>query len=196
MTDEYISVKDRIISASIDIISDAGLISLNTKTISMRTNIREDMLYRYYSNTDEILEDIVDYYFRFDSSIFNTLKSKESSYIEKIYMYLDAFGSYYNSYYTLSAIMLQYEVLLHNTVTREKILNGYSIRRSFLIDTFSAAIEQKEITDTFTPEQLADTVMGLVQINTLNRRMFNYKTSLKEELKEIMDKWINNLLIK
>ena len=196
MTEEFISVKDRIISASIDIISDAGLMSLDTKNISRRTNITEAMLYRYYSNTDEILSDIIDYYFRFDSSIFSTLKSRDSSNIEKIYMYLDAYGSYYNSYYSLSAIMLQYEFLLHNTVVREKVVNGYLTRRNFLVGIFKSAIEEKEIADTFTPEQLADIIMGLVQVNTLNRRMVNYKNSLKEELKDIADKFLNDLLLK
>ncbi len=196
MTEEFISVKDRIISASIDIISDAGLMSLDTKNISRRTNITEAMLYRYYSNTDEILSDIIDYYFRFDSSIFSTLKSRDSSNIEKIYMYLDAYGSYYNSYYSLSAIMLQYEFLLHNTVVREKVVNGYLTRRNFLVGIFKSAIEENEIADTFTPEQLADIIMGLVQVNTLNRRMVNYKNSLKEELKDIADKFLNDLLLK
>ena len=111
-------------------------------------------------------------------------------------MYLDAYGSYYNSYYSLSAIMLQYEFLLHNTVVREKVVNGYLTRRNFLVGIFKSAIEEKEIADTFTPEQLADIIMGLVQVNTLNRRMVNYKNSLKEELKDIADKFLNDLLLK
>ena len=65
-----------------------------------------------------------------------------------------------------------------------------------MVGIFKSAIEEKEIADTFTPEQLADIIMGLVQVNTLNRRMVNYKNSLKEELKDIADKFLNDLLLK
>ena len=47
MIGDFISARDRIISASIDIISDAGLESLTIPKISMRTNINEMMIYSY-----------------------------------------------------------------------------------------------------------------------------------------------------
>ena len=87
MTEEFISVQDRIISASIDIVSDAGLASLNYRNISLKTNISEDMLYKYYSSTDEILVDIVNSYFKFDKSIIKTIDSKESTYVEDWFLY-------------------------------------------------------------------------------------------------------------
>ena len=90
------------------------------------------MLYRYYSNTDEILSDIVDYYFRFDNAVFNTVMSLDSTYVDKLHMYIEDFASYYGNYQALSAIMMQYEELLHNTTVRDKIESGYLNRYSFL----------------------------------------------------------------
>ena len=129
MTDDFISARDRIVSASIDIISDAGLASLTIKNISMRTNIREDMLYKYYSNTDEILIDIVQSFFRFDNAMMKTASAKNVSNVEKILLFNDALISYYDSYYSVSAIMLQYEELLHNISTREIVESGYNNRK-------------------------------------------------------------------
>ena len=54
LTEDFISARDRIVSASIDIISDAGLASLTIPIISMRTNINEMMIYKYYSDTDAL----------------------------------------------------------------------------------------------------------------------------------------------
>ena len=89
MTEEFISIQDRIISASIDIISDAGLDSLNYKNIALKTNISEDMLYKYYYDTNEILIDIVKTYFKFDKSIIKTISAKNVSSVEKIGFFMD-----------------------------------------------------------------------------------------------------------
>ena len=183
MTDDFISARDRIVSASIDIVSDAGLASLTIKNISMRTNIREDMLYKYYSNTDEILIDIVNGFFRFDNAMMKTASSRNVSYVEKILLFNDALISYYDSYYSVSAIMLQYEELLHNISTREIVETGYNNRRQFLVDLFDGAIKANEIRKGYTAESLADLLLGIIHICTFNRRVMNRKRSLKDEIK-------------
>lgn len=193
MIEEFVSAKDRIISASIDIISDAGLESLTIKNISMRTNMSEDMIYKYCSNTDEILVEVVTTYFMFDKRFFKTLETKRVSYMEKVKLYVDSYSSYYNSYYSLSSIMLQYEELLHNTKTRETTEKGYTLRREGLIILFKGAKENKEIEVDYSPEQLADLLLGLFIVCSLNRRVFPSRRSYKEEITILYDKWIKTL---
>ena len=193
MTEEFVSAKDRIISASIDIISDAGLDSLTVRNISMRTNMTEPMIYKYCSNTDEILTDVVTTYFKFDSSIFKTIDTKDVSFMDKIYLYVDAYSSYYNSYYSLSVIMLQYEELLHNTHTREIVEKGYNFRREGLTKLFEGALEKGEIQVDYTAEQLADLLLGIFIVCSLNRRVIQRRKSYKEEINILYDKWIKTL---
>ncbi len=196
LTEDFISARDRIVSASIDIISDAGLFSLTMKNISMRTNISEPLIYKYYSNTDEILCDIVEDYFRFDNGIFKTISSKDEPGVKKVLLYVDAISAYYNSYYSISALMLQYEELLHNTNTREIIEYGYNNRRDFLVNLFKEAEKNKELKDELVPERLADTLIGLIHISILNRRVMNRRKSLKEDInlnvKQLMKTIVNN----
>ena len=73
MNEEFISVQDRILSSAIDLISDAGLALLSFANISMRVNIPEAMIYKYYSDVNELLQDIVKTYFKFDKGIFKTI---------------------------------------------------------------------------------------------------------------------------
>ena len=193
LTEEFVSARDRIVSASIDIISDAGLASLTIKNISMRTNMTESMIYKYCSNTDEILVDVVTTYFKFDGSIFKTIDTRDVSYMDKIYIYVDAYSSYYNSYYSLSAIMLQYEELLHNTYTREIVEKGYNFRRECLTKLFEGALENKEIEVDYTAEQLADLLLGIFIVCSLNRRVIQRRKTYKEEINIIYDKWIKTL---
>ena len=108
MIEEFVSAKDRIVSASIELISDAGLSSFTIPNISRRTNISEMMIYKYYSNTDEILQDIVSIYFKFDKGILKTLEASESSYVDKIRGFVEAYASYYNSYYSISNTEFKY----------------------------------------------------------------------------------------
>ncbi len=194
MTEEFISVTDRIISASIDIISDAGLESLTTANISMRTNLNEVMIYKYFTDTDEILKEVVATYFKFDKSIFRTLLSRNGSYLSRIRDYVEAYSSYYNSYYSLSAIMLQYEELLHNTHTREMVESGFLERRKGLIELFQGAIDNSEIAlADVTAENMADYLMGIFIVCTLNRRVMPRVRSYKEELVSMYLLWIKSI---
>ena len=194
MTEEFISVTDRIISASIDIISDAGLESLTTANISMRTNLNEVMIYKYFTDTDEILKEVVATYFKFDKSIFRTLLSRNGSYLSRIRDYVEAYSSYYNSYYSLSAIMLQYEELLHNTHTREMVESGFLERRKGLIELFQGAIDNSEIAlSDVTAENMADYLMGIFIVCTLNRRVMPRVRSYKEELVSMYLLWIKSI---
>ena len=196
MTEEYISAQDRIINASIEIISDSGLGSLSFKNISFKTNISEDMLYKYYLDIDEILYDVVSSYFKFDQSIFKTITSRDSGYIDKIEKYIDAFGSYYNSYYSLSAIMLHYEELLHNVKIREIVELGYTNRKDFLTEQFENAKKASEIITNIDSSTLADTLLGYTLICTLNRRMKPYKKSIKDEMLAFYRAWISTMKVK
>lgn len=193
MIEEFISARDRIIAASIDIISDSGLVSLTFPNISFRTNMSEMMIYKCFTNVDEILEEVVSTYFKFDSSIFKTLESKSDSYLKRIDMYVDAYGSYYNSYYTLSSIMLNYEELLHNTRTRELIEKGFVSRREGLARIFQGALDNGEIIDDFTAEMLADMLLGIFVVCSLNRRVLVRKKSYHEEIKILSGKWLDTI---
>ena len=55
MTNSFVSRKDRIIASAIEIISEAGLTSLTTKTLAMKENMSESFLYRYFGGIDEVL---------------------------------------------------------------------------------------------------------------------------------------------
>ena len=191
--EDFISARDRIIASSIDIISDAGLASLNINNISRRTNLSEMMIYKCSTNTDEILVEVVNLYFRFDKGIFSTLESRNITNLEKIKMYVDNYGTYYNNYFSLSAIMLQYEELLHNTNTREIVQQGFLERRENLAKIFDNAISNGEIKADVKGEMLADNLLGMFIVCSLNRRVMVMSRSFKDEIDIQYSKWIESL---
>ena len=195
MVEDYISKKDRIISTAIDIICDSGLSALTTRNIALKENMSEALLYKYYGSIDDVLKDVVDYYFTFDKGIQATVKAKDSGYVDKVKAYVDSYATYYDNYYALSVIMLQYEELLHNPVTRDKVAEATLDRRHFLQSLFESAIENKEIKGTIPAEELAIIVTGIITQLTMSRRYVFKKETFQSETNRFVDKLIEVLLI-
>ena len=151
------------------------------------------MIYKCFTNTDEILVEVVNLYFRFDKGIFSTLESRSITNLEKIKMYVDNYGTYYNNYFSLSAIMLQYEELLHNTNTREIVQQGFLERRENLAKIFDNAISNGEIKADVKGEMLADNLLGMFIVCSLNRRVMVMSRSFKDEIDIQYSKWIESL---
>lgn len=191
MTEEFIAMKDRIIAAAIEIISDGGLASLTTRSVSAITNITESYIYKFYQNTDELLADVVDYYFRFDNSVFRTVSARSYSYTEKIKQFVERYAVYYDNYYALSTIMLQYEELLHNPATRDHVEKGVKNRRSHMAALFQGAIDSGEIVKKFTAEQLTDALDGITMEYCLDRRITYHKGTFQDELCPYVYAWLD-----
>ncbi len=182
MSDNFVSRKDRIIASAIEIISDSGLSALTTRNLALKENMSEALLYKYFGGINEVLVEVVDYYSRFDKGIRHTIKAKDGTNIQKLVDYFEAYATYYDNYYAISTLMLQYEELLHNIDTRDKISWCITERITFLEKLFQDAIDSKEITDKFTAEELANNVTGIVMSHILSRRITYHKKTFKQEI--------------
>lgn len=194
MGDSYVSRRDRIIASAIEIVSDSGLSALTTHNLALKENMSEALIYKYFGGIDEVLIEVVEYYAKFDKSIRSTVNSKEGSYIEKLRCYLEAYATYYDNYYAIATLMLQYEELLHNADTREKIACCITERLGFMEDLFAGAIRENEIVDILSPIELANNLTGITMSQILSRRIVYHKKSFKQEYMDNVDKWL--LLLK
>lgn len=196
MIDSFISKKDKIVLSAIELISEAGLQSLSTKMLAMKENMSESALYKYFGGVDEIIRAVVDYFLSFDDIIMATLKAKRGTNIDKIRFYFDTYATYYENYPEIAAITLNYEVLLHNTDTRDVITNCIIKRKDFLAQLIQTAIDEEEINAQFTAEELAFTMLGIFDRYLLNRRVEYHKRGLKSEVMEVLDKTLDLISIK
>lgn len=189
--ESFISRKDRIVASAIEIISDSGLSSLTTRNLAIKENMSEGLLYKYFGGIDEVLVEVVDYYSKFDRGIRQTVKNKDITNVQKLMGYLEAYATYYDNYYAISTLMLQYEELLHNIDTRDKISKCILDRFMFLEELFDAAIKNREISDKFTPQELANNITGVMMSHILSRRIVYHKRSFKQELLDNINKWLD-----
>lgn len=194
MGDSFISRKDRIIASAIEIISESGLASLSTKSLARKENMSEALIYKYFGGINEVLIEVVHYFVRFDESIIRTVQAKNVSNIEKIHEFFDTYATYYDNYIEISAIMLNFEELLHNTDTREIIAECIQKRNACLLKLIEEAMEVGEIDRTFTADELKCTLMGILSTQLLDRRYNYHAATLKEEVLGSVDKLL--LLVK
>ena len=193
MSNSFINRKDRIIASAIENISEAGLASLSTKTLAMKENMSESLLYRYFGGIEEVLVEVVNTFTKFDKVLIATIEAKDITHLEKVVEFLNTLGTYYDGYKELGAIVLNYEDFLHNVNTRETIAGCIQMRTDFGRRELKASMEEGEIINTFTPEELSDIFFGSLVRDLLNRRIQYDKKTHDEFTKTILDKLVKML---
>lgn len=188
MNSSFINRKDRIIASAIEIINEAGLASLTTKTLAMKENMSESLLYRYFGGIDEVLVEVVDTYTKFDKAMLATIEAKSISHFNKALELFRTLSTYYEGYKEMSVIVLNYEGLLHNVNTREAIAKCISMRTNFVRTEIQAAIDEKEIIDTYTAEELTCIFFGAMERDLLRRRICNDNKSHEQVASSLLEK--------
>lgn len=191
--DSFVSRKFRIIASAIEIISESGIDALTTKTLAMKENISESLLYKYFGGMDEVLTAVVDQFVQFDENIRTTVMSRKASNIERLREYLETYVTYYGNYPEITALVLNYETLLHNYDVREKIAGTITIKRKTVEQLTAAAIEAGEIRDLYTPKELQTIIWGAETSILLNRRVDYQRDGFKEQYMQLFDKLIDSI---
>lgn len=171
MDKSFVNRKDRIIASAIEIISEAGLSSLTTRNLAMKENMSESLLYRYFGGIEEVLVEVIHTFTKFDDIMIATIGANDISHLSKVLEFLRTISTYYEGYKEMAAIVLNYEEFLHNVNTREAIAACIEKRTGFVRRELKAAMEEKEIVDTFTSEELANLFLGSIERDLLNRRI-------------------------
>ena len=176
MNASLVNRKDSIIASAIEIISEAGLASLTTKNLAMKENTSESLLYRYFGGIDEVLVEVVETYVKFDRTMMATIEAKDIPHFKKVMEFFSTLGIYYTNYYDMAAIVLNYEGFLHNVNTRDRMAECILERTDFVKREIAASIEEGEIDDKFSPDELTNLLFGTFTRDLLNRRIRHQET--------------------
>ena len=186
MNKSFISQQDRILVAAIEIISESGLSALTLGGLAMKGNLQEAVIYKYFGGIDEVLIAVVKFFVKFDKSIMDTVKAKDSDTFNKILDFFEVYATYYGNYKEISAIVLHYEELLHNTGTRELIAQCIQERSEFLTQLIQDGMDSGELRKDVSAAELADILISIMNGMILNRRVMYHDVSLKQELMKII----------
>ncbi len=191
--ESFVSRKDRIVASAIDIISESGLDSLTTRNLALKENMSESLLYKYFGGIDEVLIEVVDRFTQFDDNIKATVEAKNISYTEKLIEYFDTYATYYGNYPQITALVLNYEELLHNYHVREKITKTINLKNDTVEGLIQGAIDAGEIVDYYTAKELLLLLYGTVYSILVNRRVRYQEMDLKDELNQLLHKTLDGI---
>lgn len=191
--ESFVSRRDHIIASAIDIISESGIHALSTKTLAMKENMSESLLYKYFGGIDEVLIEVVEQFVQFDNRIKSTVEAKNISNIDKLKEYFDTYITYYGNYKEITAILLNYEALLHNYDVREKIAGTISIKNETVEGFIRGAIAEGELVDYYEPRELTMLLYGIVYSVILNRRVTYHEKRMRDELNDLLGKTLDGL---
>jgi AcrR family transcriptional regulator len=193
MNNNFINRKDRIIASAIEIISEAGFASLTTKTLAMKENMSESLLYRYFGGIEEVLVEVVEVFTKFDKGIINTIDAKDISHLDRVVEFIKTLATNYTGYPELAGIALNYEVFLHNVNTRDMMAECLTNRSNYLLKELQAAIDNDELDSDFTAEELSNMILGTLNRDLLNRRLMNDNRSHEQVSNEWLTKLLNHI---
>ena len=196
MSNSFINRKDRIIASAIEIISEAGMASLTTKSLAMKENMSESLLYRYFGGIEEVLVEVAETFVKFDKGLMTTIEAKDIPHLDKVTEFLKTLSTYYDNYQELGAVVLNYEDFLHNVNTRDIITKCIHMRTNFVRKELKTAMDEGEIINLFTPEELANILLGSLNRDLLNRRIQNDRVTHNEAAKSVLDKLTQLLTVK
>ncbi len=196
MDNNFVNRRDRIVASAIELISEAGLSSLTTKNLAMKERMSESLLYRYFGGIDEVLVEVIKIFTKFDDSIIATVEAKKITHLEKAIDFLKTLDSYYEGYRELTVVILNYEEFLHNVNTREMVTECIKKRTDFVKKELEFAIEEKEIIDTFSAEELSILFFGGFEQNLLNQRVWDDGKEHAHGMASILDKLSDMIKIK
>lgn len=137
---------------------------------------------------------VVEFFVKFDKSIMETVRSKDIGYCDKILEFFDTYATYYGNYKEISAVILHYEELLHNSGTREMISQCIVERSEFLTNLIRGGMDAGEIQKDIYAKEMADMMINIMNGMILDRRVMVVEMSLKQELNQTIEqilRWIS-----
>lgn len=185
-----LSRKDRIIISALDIIEQLGFQGLSTKELAARQGIAESALYRHFRSKDEIVVAVLEYYAKFDQSIFNTARQTALVAKEKIIYVITAYAEYHENYPALTAILCSYDSLRCNAVTQEVIKDTFFYRTNALAELVAEGQAQREIGTQFAADEIAEIIFGIYHFEVLKWRASDYQFSFKDRVVSIIKKFL------
>lgn len=185
----FISRKDRIVLSAIDIINELGIQGLSTKEIAQRQGINESALYRHFKNKEAIIKGVLDYFSQFNESIYNTLNEKKKPVIRKrLLITWTLILNNYESYPAISSILFLYENISRDPEAREQIEGIFNKCLNNMINIIAECQINNEMSDTFTPKELAQILFGYCNKVILDWRISKFSYTFKTDAAATLEK--------
>jgi AcrR family transcriptional regulator len=190
MTKSLITRKESIVLTSIGIIDELGIDALSIRTIASRQNVVESSIYKHFKSKEEIIMEVLTYYFKYDDDIISTIEFGSFNAKESIVFFIESLMNIYQSNPALISLGHSFEIIKNSSPAVDKVREVFFKRKNFL----ASMVEKGKIENSFPlnvdSEFIAVTIIGIKKVVLTNWRMSKYSFNLKETVLN----YINNIL--
>lgn len=172
--------KEKLILTAIEIIDELGIQKLTTREIAKREEVSEATLFRHFTNKNELLIAVLDYFIQFDEDILQSTKVHNLKPMEAITYLISSYAEYYENYPAIVSIMLIFHVLHDEADLSDKIKEIQNKRTTAMQSLVEMAIKESELPIEVDPYLLAVTIQGFFRETCFNWKLSNSAFSLKE----------------
>ena len=172
--------KERLILTTIEIIDDLGIQGLSTREIARRQNISEATLFRHFKSKNDLLLAVLEYFSKFDTDIFESVRLKNINPNEAIIYTVSLYMEYYQNYPAITSIMQLFDVLSRESELTHKVKDILKSRNSFMKQLVEEAQKVGKINSLIDSESVADMIIGFCREIILKWRLNERDFPLRE----------------
>lgn len=177
----FLERKDRIILTTIEVMNEFGMHSVSTREIAQREGITEAAVFKHFPKKSDLYIAVLDYFAKYDSDIYESVKLRGLSPTEAIMFYQDMYSSYYENYPAITVILHSFDELKYNQELSGKVQEILETRTKFFKEYLAKGQECGEITKDVDVETLTCIFIGTMTATNFVWRARNYSFSLKEK---------------
>lgn len=180
--------KDKILISAIELLDESGISGLTTKNLAKRQSVSEPALYRQYKNKQEIIDEILEEYARYDEKIENSIKASALSGREAVLFYITRFAELYENYSELTTVMFSFDLFFYQEKSLEYMTNVNQNRLLFLSQLIEANRGDFSFDKSFSSLEMTELIMGMFLAVTYQWRMHGKDFSLKDKILKMSEK--------
>lgn len=184
MEKSLVHTKDGLVLSTIEVIHEIGIDHLSIRKVAHRQGVTEGAIFRHYKSKNELLLSVLEYFSKYDSDVFVSVRLKGLSPAESIHYCLNTYATYYENYPSITAIILNYEAFRYEPELREKVERIVRERMDFLKQLIEEAVFAGEVAPRASSWQLALMIWGYFRELCLKWRMEEFAFPLRERVQE------------
>lgn len=180
MLKKVILRKDHIIFTTIEVMNEQGVQAVSTREIAKREGVSEGAIFKHFPKKSDLILAVLDYFSQYDQEIFQSSTLRNQSPREAIRYIVEIYATYYHNYPEITVIGQSFDEISKNPDLKDCIDKIRKNRINHLITLIDEAKKEKEISENFDSETLADIIMGSFNEICLKWRLDQYNFSLKD----------------
>lgn len=184
----FLTRRDTMLIAAIDLLDRGGIQGLTTKEIAKMEGVTEAAVYKHYTGKQAIVAAILERFASFDEQICNTIVEKRMTEEEGLRFYATTYAENYQWYPQIATLLFSFDVYRYTPELKE-IMKFTMEGRKIFLERFilNSRLSEGTSDKILSPDVLANIVLGTISSSVYFWKMNDENFDLKDMVLKHMD---------